>query len=129
MDDGFWPTMASQPPTVTVSFEVTPCVDWTWVHRPFLAGSEYVGHRIDPSSQVRDYAVILLTIRRTQGATMATVGKATGQVVTQLLSHCAGNSEFTPCETARTKAETMQTIMAESKALKRIGAKRAGIRM
>ncbi|GAA3530867.1 hypothetical protein GCM10022394_07680 [Zobellella aerophila] len=60
---------------------------------------------------------------------MATVGKAIGHVVKQLLSHCAGNPEWIPCETIRTKAETMQTIMAESKALKTTGAKRAGIRM
>jgi phospholipid N-methyltransferase len=79
--------------------------------------------------QLPDYAVTLLTIRLTQGATIATVGKATGHVVRQLLSHCARNPECTPCEIARTKAETMQTMIAESKALKSIGAKRAGIRM
>jgi hypothetical protein len=63
------------------------------------------------------------------GATIATVGKATGHVVMQLFNHCIAKLELTPCETARTNAETMQTIMAESMALKRIGAKRAGIRM
>lgn len=76
-----------------------------------------------------DQAVTRPTIRRTQGATIATVGKATGHVVRQLLSHCAGNPECTPCEIARTKADTMQTMMAESKALKRIDAKREGIRI
>lgn len=57
---------------------------------------------------------------------MATVGKAIGQVVRQLLSHCAGSSEWIPCVVTRTKAETMQTMMAESSALKRIGEKRLG---
>lgn len=60
---------------------------------------------------------------------MATVGKAMGHVVKQLLNHCAGSAGEIPCEVMRTKAETMQTMMAESRALKRIGAKRAGIRM
>lgn len=68
---------------------------------------------------------MLLTI----GATMATVGKATGQVVIQLLIHCPVNPEWIPCDRMRTNAETMQTIIAESKALKMIGAKRAGIRI
>jgi hypothetical protein len=79
--------------------------------------------------QLLGQALSLPTIRRTQGATIATVGKATGHVVRQLLSHCARNPECTPCEIARTKADTMQTMMAESKALKRTGAKRAGIRI
>ena len=60
---------------------------------------------------------------------MATVGKATGHIVIQLLSHCAANPAWIPCEMESTKAETMQTIMAESRALKRMGAKRAGIRI
>jgi hypothetical protein len=77
----------------------------------------------------RFYVVMRPMIRRTQGATIATVGKAIGQVVTQLLSHCAGNPGWIPCEVMRTKAETMQTMMAESKALKRIGAKRVEIRI
>ena len=40
-----------------------------------------------------------------------------------------GKPGVIPCEIARTKAETMPTMMAESKALKRVGAKRAGIRI
>jgi hypothetical protein len=60
---------------------------------------------------------------------MATVGNATGHVVMQLFSHCAGNPESIPWEIPRTKADTMQTMIAESKALKSNGAKRAGIRI
>lgn len=71
---------------------------------------------------VKYYAVIPPTTRRTHGATIATVGNATGQVVIQLFSHCAGNSESIPCDMARTKAETMHTIIAESRALNRMGA-------
>ncbi|OWW19279.1 hypothetical protein AYR66_06965 [Noviherbaspirillum denitrificans] len=74
-------------------------------------------------------AVRRVTTRRTQGATTATVGNAIGHVVAQLLSHCAINPAWMPRDMARTKAETMLTMMAESKALKRIGAKRDGIRM
>src|SRR3569623_984947 len=69
------------------------------------------------------------TTRRTQGATTSTAGNATGQVVTQLLHHCAGNPAPIPWAVARTKADTMATIMAESSAPKRIGAKRAEIRI
>lgn len=72
---------------------------------------------------------MLATNLRTNGATMATVGNATGQVVAQLFAHCAANPGCIPWETTRTKAETMQTMIAESKALKRMGAKRAGMRI
>jgi hypothetical protein len=34
-----------------------------------------------------------------------------------------------PCEVARTNAETIATMMTDSSALKRMGAKRGGIRM
>lgn len=74
-------------------------------------------------------AVSRVTNLRTRGATIATVGKATGHVVVQLFNHCAGKSGSIPCETNRTNADTMQTIMADSKALKRMGAKRAGMRI
>ena len=72
----------------------------------------------DLRPQLLDQAVTRPTVRRTQGATIATVGNATGHVVMQLLSHCAGNPESISREIARTKADTMQTMMAESKALK-----------
>ena len=52
-----------------------------------------------------------------------------GHVVAQLLSHCVTNPACSPWEIISTKADTMQTMMAESNALKRMGAKRAGIRM
>jgi hypothetical protein len=78
---------------------------------------------------LRIQAVIRPTIPRTHGATTATVGKAIGQVVMQLLSHCAVKPAWIPCEIARTKADTIQTMMAESMALNKIGAKRAGIRI
>jgi len=60
---------------------------------------------------------------------MATVGKATGHVVTQLLTHCARSPEWNPCVVVRTKPETMHTMMAESRALKSNGANRAEIRI
>jgi len=78
---------------------------------------------------LRNQAVIRPTTRRTQGATIATVGKATGHVVAQLFSHCPGNPGVIPCEVARTNAETIATMMTESSALKRMGENRAGIRM
>lgn len=84
---------------------------------------------IELAHQLLPQTVILPTIRRTQGATTATVGKATGHVVAQLLSHCVTNPACSPWEIISTKADTMQTMMAESNALKRMGAKRAGIRM
>lgn len=87
------------------------------------------GHLPWPIDQPVNQAVILLTTFRTQGATTATAAKATGHVVMQLLIHCAGNPECTPCEIAITKAETMLTMIAESNALKMIGANRAGIRI
>jgi len=74
-------------------------------------------------------AVNLDTNRLTHGATIATVGNAIGQVVAQLFNHCIANSEWKPCEVASTKADTMQTIMADRIALNRMGAKRAGMRM
>ena len=72
------------------------------------------------------YAAVELN---SQGATTATVGKATGHVVTQLLSHCATKPACNPWEIISTNADTMQTMMAESNALKRMGAKRTGIRI
>lgn len=51
-----------------------------------------------------------------------------GHVVKQLFSHCAGNPGWNPCELIRTNAETILTMTADNKALKRIGANRAGIR-
>jgi hypothetical protein len=73
--------------------------------------------------------VIALTARRTQGASNVTVGNATGHVAAQLLSHCAANPAWIPREVASTNAETMATMIAESRAPKTIGAKREGIRM
>jgi len=60
-------------------------------------------------------------MRRTQGATIATVGKAMGQVVMQLVIHCWMNPEWNPSDMARTKPETKKTMMAESRALNRSG--------
>jgi hypothetical protein len=91
--------------------------------RPPLAGRKALRRGLKLTIQ----AVSRSTIRRTHGATIATVGKAIGQVVRQLLSHCAAKLEWSPCEVARTKADTIQTMMAESMALNKIGANRAGI--
>ena len=85
-------------------------------------------YRSAPSHQIPGHivteiqAVMRPTIRRTHGATIATVGKATGHVVKQLFIHCATKPDVIPCDTVRTKAETMQTMMIESNALNRIGA-------
>jgi hypothetical protein len=57
------------------------------------------------------------------------VGKATGHVVTQLLNQCHRNPWWRPWLIARTTADTMPTMMAESKAPKRIGEKRFEIRI
>lgn len=72
-------------------------------------------------------AVTRPTRRRTQGAISVTVGKATGQVVAQLRSHEAMKSGPRPRVVASTKAETIATITAYSRAPNTIGAKRAGI--
>jgi hypothetical protein len=47
----------------------------------------------------------------------------------QLFIHCAGNAASIPCVVARTKADTIATMMAERSPPKRTGAKRAGIRI
>src|SRR5690606_29457980 len=78
--------------------------------------TEHARHRL------AHHAVRRPTIRRTQGATRVTVGKATGQVVRQLLSHCAANPAWMPWLIASTKADRRPTMMAESKAPNRIGA-------
>ncbi|MCK7495223.1 MAG: hypothetical protein MZW92_32090 [Comamonadaceae bacterium] len=51
---------------------------------------------------------------------------AAGQVVAQLFSHCNANRWWNPCVTATTTADTGATMIAECRAPKRIGAKRAG---
>ena len=81
-----------------------------------------------PAGTTQGQAVKRLTTRRTHGATKVTVGNATGQVVAQLLSHCAANPWWSPCVIAMTKPDTSATMIAESRAPKRIGAKRAGMR-
>ncbi|MFT6475965.1 MAG: hypothetical protein ACJA1T_000732 [Zhongshania aliphaticivorans] len=69
----------------------------------------------------RNYIVILFTICLTHGATIATVGNATGHVVMQLFSHCARKPVCSPCDMVSTNAETIQTIIAESRALNKSG--------
>jgi len=81
------------------------------------------------SATKQTQAVIRFTKRLTKGATTATVGKAIGHAVTQLLTHCVRNPAVNPCDIKSTAAETIHTMMAESRALNRRGAKRAGIRI
>src|SRR5688572_17727412 len=69
-----------------------------------------------------------MTMRRTHGATSVTVGKATGQVVTQLRSQSATKPPCSPRVVASTKAETTATMIADNKAPNINGARRAGIR-
>src|SRR3569623_998766 len=115
-----WRRVTPRPLRTRLNSDVVPPPD------PSPKRARYSPHRGDPRLR---QAVMRPTTRRTQGATTSTAGNATGQVVTQLLNHCAGNPAPLPWAVARTKAATMATIMAESSAPKRIGAKRAEIRI
>jgi hypothetical protein len=68
-------------------------------------------------------------MRRTQGATIATVGNAIGHVLMQLKSHSVKKPGCKPRVVTSTKPDTMQTMIADNNALNRTGAKRVGIRM
>jgi len=54
---------------------------------------------------------------------------ATGHVLTQLKSHSVRKPGCKPRVVINTKPETMQTMIADSSALNKTGAKRTGIRM
>ncbi len=77
--------------------------------------------RVNPKFHPNRYPTTRAVALRTHGAMSVTVGKATGQVVAQLFSHCGRNSSCSPCVVARTNAETMATMIAERGAPKTIG--------